>query len=195
MAHTTAEPKITEPPKKTIVSKGLSSISSTRIILNKPIIPPVQEILQVVEETAPDFSKDVASPVEQDNQPLNTVQKIEEEPFSLTEFWSAYANDAYQSGKKSSSSAMKVVTPVHNGNIILIEVKNEQQREAIEAIRIDFLSIVRKKGLPSDIQFEFFVNPDKHENLRPYTDKEKIEYLASKNIWLQKLINELNLKV
>lgn len=93
------------------------------------------------------------------------------------------------------SSLMKAITPVLNGNEIVVTVASAAQQDAIEDIRMDFIRYASQKiqGQIQSLRIE--KGAAEITDRKPYTEKEKLEFMLSKNPEWKEMIDKLGLRL
>lgn len=94
------------------------------------------------------------------------------------------------------SSLMKTVNIRLNGSEVVAETGSSSQTGALEEIRIDFVRFITKfsGGKILSLRFEQ-VQATEGNARKPYTEKEKLEFLINKNPKLKETIERLNLRI
>lgn len=94
------------------------------------------------------------------------------------------------------SSLMKTVNIRLNGTEAVAETGSSSQTGALEEIRIEFVRFITKYsgGKIASLKFEQ-VQATEGNARKPYTEKEKLEFLINKNPKLKETIERLNLRI
>ncbi len=90
---------------------------------------------------------------------------------------------------------MKALTPELQENEVVVKVASAAQQDAIEDIRIDFVRFISQKtnGQIQSLLIEKGVAEITER--KPYTEKEKLEYMLSKNPQWKEVIEKLSLRL
>jgi hypothetical protein len=103
--------------------------------------------------------------------------------------------DFSQTAGVRASSLMKALTPELQENEVVVKVASAAQQDAIEDIRIDFVRFISQKtnGQIQSLRIEKGVAEITER--KPYTEKEKLEYMLSKNPQWKEVIEKLSLRL
>lgn len=93
------------------------------------------------------------------------------------------------------SSLMKAITPVLNGNEIVVTVASAAQQDAIEDIRMDFIRYASQKTQGQIQSLRIEKGAAEITDRKPYTEKEKLEFMLSKNPEWKEMIDKLGLRL
>lgn len=126
--------------------------------------------------------------------PAETEQSSDLKQVSETQLKQYWIDFSHTAGMRA-SSLMKAITPELQGNEVLVTVASAAQQDAIEDIRMDFVRFIAQKtnGLIQSLRIE--KGAAEITERKPYTEKEKLEYMLSKNPQWKEVIEKLSLRL
>ncbi len=87
---------------------------------------------------------------------------------------------------------LKSRLPEYNGQTIKMSVDNKMQKDKLDPLKTKILSFLNQKMQVSNLEMYIEVNPSS-TNDKPYTQKDRYEFLSKKNENLNRLKDELDL--
>ncbi len=117
------------------------------------------------------------------------------EPFTqeqLERFWKEYATREDDTHLK--NTILNVAPTLEEGNIIRVFVFNPDQQNKLQNRSAEIESFLADRLQNNQIRLEFLVTEDKKE-LTPYSNRDKLEYMAEKNPALLDLVRDFNLRL
>jgi hypothetical protein len=110
---------------------------------------------------------------------------------TIVEYWLEFS----QTVGVRASSLMKAISPSLQGNDVVVTVASASQQDAIEEVRMDFIRFVSQKtgGQIQSLRIE--KGAAEITDRKPYTEKEKLEFMLSKNPEWREMIDKLGLRL
>ncbi len=96
--------------------------------------------------------------------------------------------------KISISSFLKSLTPEIKGDSIVITVPNISKEEALESIRPEFAKFISTLTKGEILRLNIEVGASVVTESKPYTDKEKLEYLMKKYPKLADFVKKMEIR-
>ncbi len=129
------------------------------------------------------------------DEPPQEEQKVAENAAVTQESVGQYWLEFSQTVGLRASSLMKAISPILNGNDVVVTVASAAQQDAIEDIRMDFIRFVSQKtgGQIQSLRIE--KGAAEITDRKPYTEKEKLEFMLSKNPEWKEMIDKLGLRL
>ncbi|OFY66328.1 MAG: hypothetical protein A3H98_02955, partial [Bacteroidetes bacterium RIFCSPLOWO2_02_FULL_36_8] len=185
-----AEPLIPEPQKTnhhilTVEKpKGESSVSTPTVSWKN--LDSVKEALRKQNQPAPsgNVETNLLSKDEIDFLAIET---------KLSGFWKAFAYELTNQGMKLDATMINTCEAVWENNQVVVLLENPMQEDRFKKIKSDLVTFMRNKFEKPDLNVTSKIKEVKKEKTRPYTSREKFEFLASKNPALLTLQAQLGL--
>ncbi len=114
--------------------------------------------------------------------------------FALYTVWQQFADQLNTQGKPAESVLMKDTTPVLDGNIIRMEVAGSHQRDMMDQVRPLLLEHIRTQFRLS-LSLEVSIGAYTPAELKPYTDKEKLNAMMQENPLIREMMERLKLRL
>lgn len=128
-------------------------------------------------------------------EPPAELNKVAESPRVdkelLKQFWIDFSHTA---GLRA-SSLMKAMTPDLQGTEVVVTVATASQQDALEDIRIEFVRFVSEKTQGQIQSMRIEKGAAEMTERKPYTEKEKLEYMLTKNPQWKEVIDKLGLRL
>jgi hypothetical protein len=115
-------------------------------------------------------------------------------PFDLAECWLRFAESLNEQGKPAEAILMKDAKPSQEGEVIVVEVAGSHQRDMMDQVRPVLLEHIRreyKKYLSLEVRIGAYVPTE----LKPYTDKEKLQAMMQQNPMIREMLERLKLRL
>lgn len=110
--------------------------------------------------------------------------------FNLQHVW----NEFIASQSIRIASFLKNLTPRIQGDAVWVTVSIKAQEEALEPIRPDFARFINKTTNGALVRLNVEVGSFEKAELKPYTDKEKLEFLIKKNPKVAEFVQKLEIR-
>jgi len=92
------------------------------------------------------------------------------------------------------ASLMKMMRPVREGNEVVVTIAASKM-EVLEAVRFPFNRFITDISGGKLTSLRIVAGEVKEQERRPYTDKEKLDYMIKKNPDLEEVIRKLGLRL
>jgi hypothetical protein len=115
-------------------------------------------------------------------------------PFDLAQYWLQFAASLIEQGKPAEAILMKDAKPSLEGEVIVVEVAGSHQRDMMDQVRPVLLEHIRreyKKYLSLEVRIGAYVPTE----LKPYTDKEKLQAMMQQNPMIREMMERLKLRL
>jgi hypothetical protein len=115
-------------------------------------------------------------------------------PFDLEQCWLQFAASLNEQGKPAEAILMKDARPSLEGEVIVVEVAGSHQRDMMDQVRPVLLEHIRreyKKFLSLEVRIGAYVPTE----LKPYTDKEKLQAMMQQNPMIREMVERLKLRL
>jgi hypothetical protein len=115
-------------------------------------------------------------------------------PFDLSQCWLRFAEHLNEQGKPAEAILMKDAKPSQEGEVIVVEVAGSHQRDMMDQVRPLLLDHIRreyKKSLSLEVRIGAYVPAE----LKPYTDKEKLQAMMQENPMIREMMDRLKLRL
>ncbi len=219
----TGSPQQGEPEKKNLINSP-GSVSPTAksqditpavaATVEKKAEPPIAET-PVVKEPAPQvYTKRIISgttsintssaakaevkSTEVESESAIAERKAAQKNFTQEELETAWKKSVQQLQNKLSSFAYTALTksnPVLKENFLIeLEIDNESAEKALDVEKLDFLEVLRKELMNTEIQLTTVINYVA-DIKKLYTQREKFMHMAEKNPSINKLRQQLDLEI
>jgi DNA polymerase-3 subunit gamma/tau len=180
--HPQQQPAKVEKPVEAIkVNPGSLSLGSLKSPNNS-----VEEKKKIINEDVPNLLNKVE---ESSLAVLNESKEFQEDapPKSLNEVWKEYT-EIILASKKVALHATLTIHPIRlEGKNIILPVDNSAQAESLIEEKIELMNYIRNQLKDYELTFETVIlKPNLSNEVKPYTDKEKFEKMASQNPTLLK---------
>lgn len=93
------------------------------------------------------------------------------------------------------SSLMELHSATAEGADVVVTAGSNAQMEALDEIRIPFARFLIEKTGNTGIQFKLLRGEMQETERRPYTDKEKLDFMLKKHPEWQEMIEKLHLRL
>ena len=109
----------------------------------------------------------------------------------LNQYWIEFS----QTAGLRTSSLMKAIKPILEDKEVVVTVASAAQQDAIEDIRMDFIRFLSQKTEGQIQSLRIDKGAAEITERKPYTEKEKLEYMLSKNPRWKEVIEKLGLRL
>lgn len=136
----------------------------------------------------------VQSEIAYDEPPQDEQKVAEPQPVNqeiLTQCWLEFSHTA---GVRA-SSLMKAITPLLQGSEVVVTIASAAQQDAIEDVQMDFIRFVSQKTRGAIQSLRIEKGAAEITDRKPYTEKEKLEFMLSKNPEWKEMIEKLGLRL
>lgn len=183
-----------EQKKETVTAETPAAKEPAQQVYTKKIISGTTSI------NAATVAKAEVKSTEVESESVIAERKAAQKNFTQEELetaWKKSVQQLQQQNKLSSFAytALTKSTPVLKGNFMIeLEIDNEAAEKALDVEKLDFLEVLRKELMNSEIQLTTVINyvPDVK---KLYTQREKFMHMAEKNPNINKLRQQLDLEI
>ncbi|MEK0421923.1 MAG: hypothetical protein EBV15_03220 [Bacteroidetes bacterium] len=129
------------------------------------------------------------------DEPPQEEQKVAEPAQVSQETLNYCWHEFSQSAGVRTSSLMKAITPVLQGSEIVVTIASAAQQDAIEDVRMDFIRFISQKTHGAIQSLRIEKGAAEITDRKPYTEKEKLDFMLSKNPEWKEMIDKLGLRL
>jgi hypothetical protein len=129
------------------------------------------------------------------DEPPADEQKVAEGQPAGKELMHQYWLEFSQSAGLRAASLMKALLPDLQGNEVVVTTASAAQQNAIDEIRIDFIRFISEKTNGQINSMRIEKGAAEMTERKPYTEKEKLEYMLNKNPQWKDVIDKLGLRL
>lgn len=136
----------------------------------------------------------IQSEIAYDEPPQEEQKVADPAPVSqemLTQYWIEFSHTA---GVRA-SSLMKAIIPELQSNEVVVTIASAAQQDAIEDVRMNFIHFVTQKTNGAIQSLRIEKGAGEITDRKPYTEKEKLEFMLSKNPEWKEMIEKLGLRL
>ena len=136
----------------------------------------------------------IQSEIAYDEPPAEELKVAEGHPVDkelLHRYWLEFS----QSAGLRAASLMKALLPDLQGKEVIVTTASAAQQNALEEIRIDFIRFVSEKTNGQINSMRIEKGAVEMTERKPYTEKEKLEYMLNKNPQWKDVIDKLGLRL
>lgn len=159
-------------------------------------LPPRTQLLSYEDfRKQQDFQKQPTPIAEEPGtEPITPEPVSENRPFNLHNCWQEFAVHLNKLGKPAESILMKDATPQLDGDVIRIEVAGNHQRDMMDQVRPLLLEHIRQQ-FQKYLTLEVSIGVYTPAELKPYTDKEKLNAMMQQNPLIREMVERLKLRL